>query len=205
MMRKLLIVIVAGFAVAAFGCATPENANESGNANRAAATNANGNGSAGREDGNHSDSWITTKAKLALIADSRTSGFATDVVTQNQSVTLSGKVDTNDARDAAEGVVKGIEGVKSVNNQLQVVPEEKRREVNAKDEKINDDIEKALDSDPDLQDLSLSVDSNAGVVTLRGTVDNEEQLLKAAQALRKIPGVKSVVTTGVLIAGEKKS
>ncbi|HKG22676.1 MAG TPA: BON domain-containing protein [Blastocatellia bacterium] len=202
MVRKLLIAIVAGIAAAAFGCATPENVNESGNANRAAAANANA--SASREGGNQSDSWITTRAKLALIADSRTSGFATDVVTQNQSVTLSGKVDTNDARDAAEGVVKGIEGVKSVNNQLQVVPEEKRREVNAKDEKINDDIEKALDSDPDLQDLSLSVDSNAGVVTLRGTVDNEEQLLKAAQALRKIPGVKSVVTTAVMIAGEKK-
>ena len=153
---------------------------------------------------NHSDTWITTKAKLALIADSRTSGFATDVVTQDQAVTLSGKVDSAEARSAAEGVVKAVEGVKSVNNQLQVVPEEKRREVNAKDEKINDDIEKSLDSDPALQDLSLSVESNAGVVTLHGTVDNEEQLLKAAEALRQIPGVKSVVTSAVTVEGAKK-
>jgi hyperosmotically inducible periplasmic protein len=201
MIRKLLPAIVIGLAVTALGCASP--GNENGNANRTAATNANENAGGGA--GNTSDTWITTKAKLALIADNRTSGFSTDVVTQNQAVTLSGKVDSNEAKEAAEGVVKGIEGVRSVNNQLQVVPEEKRREVNAKDDKINDDIEKALDSDPDLQDLSLSVDSNAGVVTLRGTVDTEEQLLKAAQALRKIPGVKSVVTSAVTVANEKKS
>ncbi len=118
-------------------------------------------------------------------------------------MTLSGKVDSAEARSAAEGVVKAVDGVKSVNNQLQVVPEEKRREVNAKDDKINDAIEKSLDSDPALQDLSLSARSNAGVVTLLGTVDNEEQLLKAAESLRRIPGVKSVVTSAVTVAGAK--
>lgn len=201
-MQRLLIAVAIGFAVTAFGCARPENADENGNANRTTASNANGNASgAGRD---YSDTWITTKAKLALIADNRTSGFATDVVTQDQVVTLSGKVDSNEAKNAAEGVVKSIEGVKSVNNQLQVVPEEKRKEVNARDEKINDDIEKALDSDPALQDLSLSVESNAGVVTLRGTVDTEDQLLKAAEALRRIPGVKSVVTSAVTVTDEKK-
>jgi hyperosmotically inducible periplasmic protein len=203
MMRKLLIAVAISFAATAFGCARPENADEGGNANRTAASNANGNGSASSKDEDYSDTWVTTKAKLALIADNRTSGFATDVVTQDRVVTLSGKVDSDEARTVAEGVVKSVEGVKSVNNQLQVVPEEKRKEVNAKDEKINDDIEKALDSDPALQDLSLSVESNAGVVTLRGTVDTEGQLLKAAEALRRIPGVKSVVTSAVTVADEK--
>lgn len=197
MMRKLLIAVVISLAAAALGCARPENGNDNGNANRATATGANAN--AGRGDGEHSDTWITTKAKLALIADNRTSGFATDVVTQGQVVTLSGKVDSEEAKSAADAVVKGIEGVKSVNNQLQVVPEEKRQEVNAKDEKINDDIEKALDSDPDLQDLSLTVESNGGVVTLLGTVSSEDELLKAARALRKIPGVKAVVTSAVTV------
>jgi len=203
-MRKLLIAAVISFAVTAFGCAKPENADENGNANRAAASNANGQGSASSKDKDRSDTWITTKVKLALIADNRTSGFATDVVTQGQVVTLSGKVDSDEAKTSAESVVKSIEGVKSVNNQLQVVPEEKRKEVNARDEKINDDIEKALDSDPALQDLSLSVESNAGVITMLGTVETEDQLLKAAEALRKIPGVKSVVTSGVTVEDEKK-
>ena len=202
MMRKLLIAVVVSFAGMALGCASPGNENEGGNANRTAATNANANASGG--EGDHSDTWITTKVKLALIADNRTSGFATDVVTQNQAVTLSGKVDSNEAKEAANEVVKGIEGVRSVNNQLQVVPEEKRQEVNAKDEKINDEIEKLLNSHPDLQDLVLSVDSNAGVVTMLGSVDSEEQLLKAAQVLRGIPGVKSVVSSGVMVVGEKK-
>jgi hyperosmotically inducible protein len=197
-MRRLLTAVVLVLASVAFGCARPENAGDEANANRAGAANAN-------SGGNYSDSWITTKAKLALLADNRTSGFATDITTQDRVVTLSGKVDTNEARAAAEEVVRKIEGVSSVNNQLQVVPESKREEVNARDERIDDEIEKALDSDPNLQDLSLSIDNNAGVVTVDGTVDTEDQLLKAAEALRKIPGVKSVVTTGVKITNEKKS
>ncbi|HYP25397.1 MAG TPA: BON domain-containing protein [Blastocatellia bacterium] len=199
MMRKLLTAVVISLTTAAFGCAKPENANDGGNANRPAAAGANANANANRGEGDRSDAWITTKAKLALIADNRTSGFATDVVTQDQVVTLSGKVDSEEAKSAADTVVKGIEGVKSVNNQLQVVPEEKRQEVNAKDEKINDDVEKALDSDPDLQDLSLTVESNGGVVTMLGTVSSEEELLKAARALRRIPGVKAVVTSAVTV------
>ena len=56
-----------------------------------------------------------------------------------------------------------------------------------------------MDGDPKLQNLSLSVDSNAGVVSLDGSVDTVEQLWHAAQAIRKVPGVKAVVTSGVTV------
>src|SRR5437016_5426566 len=91
-----------------------------------------------------SDSWITTKTKLALIADKRTSGFATDVDARNGIVTLSGKVDTAQAKSAATEVAGGIAGVKSVDNQLQVVPDARRKEVAAADDRVEDAVKNAF-------------------------------------------------------------
>ena len=150
-----------------------------------------------------SDGWITTKTKLALIADKRTSGFATDVDTQNGTVTLSGKVDTAEAKSAATEVARGIDGVKSVDNQLQVVPDAKRKEINAADDKIEDAIKTALKNDPKLKDASLTAKSNAGVVTLNGSVDTPSQLVDAAQAVSKVAGVKSVDSKQVAVKKEQ--
>jgi hyperosmotically inducible periplasmic protein len=199
MIRKLLALAAITIVAFALACDRADNAN---NTNRPA--NANANANVARTSG-VSDTWITAKTKLALIADQRTSGFATDVDTNNGTVTLSGKVDTEQAKAAATEVARGIEGAKSVNNQLQVVPDAKRKDVNAADDKIEDGIKKALDADPKLKGLGLSADSNAGVVTLSGTVDTHEQLVNAAQAIRQVAGVKGVVTTPVTVRNERKS
>jgi hyperosmotically inducible periplasmic protein len=203
MIKKLSAMGVIILVTSALACERSENAN---NANRTASTNSNttANANAARTSG-VSDAWITAKTKLALIADQRTSGFATDVDTNSGTVTLSGKVDNEQAKAAGTEVTRGIDGVKNVNNQLQVVPDAKRKDVNAADDKIEDNIKKATDTDPNLKGLGLSADSNAGVVTLSGTVDTHEQLVNAAQAIRKIAGVKGVVTTPVTVRNERKS
>ncbi len=200
MIRKLFLTIVISAVSLNIACVSSENENA---ANRNANANANANaGTKARGDG-RSDTMINLEVKLALIADGRTSGFATDVDTRDGAVTLSGKVDTEQARSAADEVAKKIDGVSSVNNQLQVVPEAKRKEVDATDERITDAIEKAMDTDPSLTDVGLSANSNNGVITLDGTVETREQLLKAAEAIRKVPGVKSVDTKPVTVSSEK--
>jgi hyperosmotically inducible protein len=198
-MKKLSAVAVIGLIVFSLGCDRTDNAN---NANRP--SNANANANVARDTG-VSDTWITAKVKLALLADNRVSGFATDVDTRSGVVTLSGKVDEQTNKSAAEEVAKGIDGVKSVNNQIQVVPDAKRSQVNAADDKIEDEVKKAMDADANLKTLGLRADSNAGVVTLDGSVDTQDQLVNAAQAIRKIPGVKSVVTTPVTVKNERRS
>jgi osmotically-inducible protein OsmY len=203
MTRRLLTAFVTSAILFSLACQTADNTNQPANANRAATASDNANRDSART--GLSDSWITAKTKLALIADSRTSGFETDVDTREGMVTLSGKVDTNEAKTAAEDVARKVEGVKNVNNQLQVVPEAKRKEVNATDEKITDSIEAAVEKDAAIKDLSLTASSNAGVVTIDGTVDTHDQLLKYAQAVRGVPGVKSVVTTPVQVRENKRS
>jgi hyperosmotically inducible periplasmic protein len=198
-MRKLLTATVISIFLLNLAC---RNTEHNGNANHNANARASANANAGKKAGGASDGWITMKVKLALLANNPTSGFETEVDTKEGVVTLTGIVDTNEAKAAADQEAKKIEGVKSVNNQLQVVPEAKLKEVNATDDKIQDEISKAMDNDPKLKDLSLAVDSNAGVVSLDGTVDTNEQLLYAAQTIRKIPGVKTVVTSAVTVSDE---
>ena len=200
-MKMLSTMAVISLLIFSLACDRTDNAN---NANRPANANANANVNVARDTGT-SDSWITAKLKLALLADGRVSGFATDVDTKDGVVTLSGKVDEQANKAAAEEVAKGISGVKSVNNQIQVVPDAKRSQVNAADDKIEDEIKKVMDADAGLKGLGLRADSNAGVVTLDGSVDTHDQLVKAAQAVRKVPGVKSVVTTPVTVKNERKS
>jgi hyperosmotically inducible protein len=198
MIRKLFLTIACGAVLLNIACGGSENENA---ANRNAGANANANARA--KSSGFNDARISLEVKLALIADGRTSGFATDVDTRDGTVTLSGKVDTDQAKSAADEVAKKIDGVTSVNNQLQVVPDAKRKEVDATDDKITDAIEKAMDTDPSLTDVGLSANSNNGVITLDGTVETREQLLKAAEVIRKVPGVRSVDTKPVTVTTDK--
>lgn len=202
-MRRVLVVTAISLALITLAC---RNTERTDNANHNANARGNSNANAGdKARGGASDGWITMKVKLALLANHPTSGFETEVDTKDGMVTLTGKVDTSEAKIEADEAAKKIDGVKSVNNQLQVVPEARRKEVNATDDKIKQEIAKAMDNDPKLRELSLAVDSNAAVVSLDGTVDTNEQLLYAAQAIRKIPGVKSVLTSAVTVAEDKNS
>ena len=61
-----------------------------------------------------SDSWITTKVKSVLLADSLTKGFEISVKTTHHVVALSGTVDSQAAVDQAVHLATQIKGVTSV-------------------------------------------------------------------------------------------
>jgi hypothetical protein len=88
-----------------------------------------------------SDSWITLKTKLALLADERVSSRQVHVSTRQAVITLRGKVGNEEARQAAEEVALKIEGAKKVHNQLVVVPQAAREVVDRKDDQIVRDVE----------------------------------------------------------------
>lgn len=69
---------------------------------------------------NVSDATITVKVKTKLLANSEVSGLKIDVDTDNQKVTLSGKVNTEAESDLAYYIARNTDGVRSVNNRLQV-------------------------------------------------------------------------------------
>src|ERR1700674_2330404 len=68
-----------------------------------------------------SDTWITSKTKISLFSDDRVKGTQVSVDTTKGVVHLRGKVDSAEAKSAASDIAQGVEGVKSVKNDLQVV------------------------------------------------------------------------------------
>lgn len=66
------------------------------------------------------DSVITGKVKAALVADPTTKAHQISVETFQGVVQLSGFVDTSEARSRATQVAKGVDGVKTVKNDLEL-------------------------------------------------------------------------------------
>ena len=139
---------------------------------------------------NVSDSWITSKAKIALFADSRVPGSAVHVETQKGMVYLRGKVESDEAKKAAEDVARGIEGAQGVKNELQVVPASAKKMVEAKDDEITKQVKERFKADPKLKSLDVRTDN--GVVTLEGKLPNITDSARASQMAREVPGVRSV-------------
>ena len=61
-----------------------------------------------------SDSWITTKVKSELLADSMSKGFKVNVVTTHGVVVLEGSLTSQDAIDHVKDIASKVDGVKSV-------------------------------------------------------------------------------------------
>jgi len=137
-----------------------------------------------------SDSWLTSKTKIELFADERVKGRQVHVETVKGEVFLRGKVDSEAAKTAAEEIAKGIEGVKGVKNDLQVVAPSAREIVAADDELITQAVTATLARDPLLKKIDVRTD--AGVVVLSGEVPSLALSAKASDLAHRIDGVKSV-------------
>jgi len=136
------------------------------------------------------DSWLTSKTKIALFADDRVKGSEVKVETKDGVVYLRGKVDSAEAKAAADSVAKGIDGVKSVKNDLQVVSPGARKAVDAKDADIAKAVETRVKRESDLKKVDVRADS--GVVTLTGEVPTITASAKASEMARGVNGVRSV-------------
>lgn len=66
------------------------------------------------------DATITASVKTRLLANGNTKGLSINVDTENDVVTLSGKVRSSEERDLAEALAKNTESVARVNNKLTV-------------------------------------------------------------------------------------
>jgi len=138
------------------------------------------------------DSWITTKTKLALTTDGRTKARHISVETQAATVSLRGKVSTTAERAAAEDIARNISGVAYVSNALQIVPDDLRQAIDAKDDGIEHAIRERLLKDSQLKDFGIKVRSDNSVVTLQGKISDPKTKSHASDLVRGVPGVRAV-------------
>jgi hyperosmotically inducible periplasmic protein len=139
-----------------------------------------------------SDSWITLKTKLSLFADERVSGNDVHVTTRQGVIALTGKVGTEEARQAAEENAAKIDGVKKVENRLVVVPKTARKTVDRKDDQIVKDVEGRIKKDPGLKDADIEVRADKGIVTLTGKAPSLKTSVRASEVAYKVSGVRAV-------------
>ena len=112
------------------------------------------------------------------------------IETVNGEVFLRGKVDSDEAKTAASDIAKGVEGVKNVKNDLQVVAPAARKAVQANDKQITKAVETSFAKDAQLKKIDVRAD--AGVVVLSGEVPNISVSAKASEMAHRVAGVKSV-------------
>jgi hyperosmotically inducible protein len=138
------------------------------------------------------DTWLTAKTKIALAADSRVKGRQIDVETTQGVVLLRGKVDSDAAKQASAEIAKMLDGVKSVKNDLEVVAPAAREAVEEKDDAITTRVKEQMAKDTHLKKANIAVQTNAGVVSLTGGVQDLMTSGNASWTARQIAGVTSV-------------
>ena len=107
-------------------------------------------------------------------------------------VTLMGQVTRPTLKSDAERVVKGIEGVDKVDNQIEVLPP------SSMDDQLRRRLYRAIYGYPSLQKYAMGVQQpiriivKSGRVTLEGVVDNEADKNAAGIRANGVPGIFSV-------------
>jgi len=139
------------------------------------------------------DRWITTAAKVRLIASSETPGFDINVDTNNGVVTLFGVVDSKQAKQTAEAEVRKVGGVVRVVNDLQIVAAAKHDQGEHKDDQISKAIQTRFDANGGLADSDIDIAVSNGVARLTGTVHSRREQVTALTVTRSTTGVVRVI------------
>lgn len=139
------------------------------------------------------DSVITAKIKTKLATDDFLKSFQIGVESRKGIVQLSGFVDSQAAVNKAGEIASGVEGVKSVKNDLIVrVPKTESAGKYFDDSVITTKVKARLAEDNVLKAYEINVKTYNGVVQLRGFVDSQMTIDRAGKIASGVEGVKSV-------------
>lgn len=156
------------------------------------------------------DAGITAKVKAKFAADDTVKAYQIDVTTNNKVVTLTGNVDSDAAKTQAVALTRNTEGVTDVVDNLAIAAPttgSAREQIEAQgraagqaagDASITTVLKGKLIADPMVGGLRIDVDTNAGIVTLSGTVKTEAERAEALRLARETAGVKDVIDKLVL-------
>src|SRR5678815_5397020 len=148
-----------------------------------------------------SDTGITTSVKSKFMADSVVKSSQIEVTTQNGVVTLTGNVDSADAKNKAIELARTTKGVKNVIDMISAreasgagdAPDTERSVGEAvTDSGITISVKSRLLDDPQVKGLRIDVDTRDGVVFLTGSVTSDAEKEKAIQLAKETKGVRDV-------------
>jgi hyperosmotically inducible protein len=136
------------------------------------------------------DARISTAVKMRLWTTPKVPSTEIAVDTDDGVVTLFGMVPSAAVSEAAVAETKLVDGVKRVDNQLEVVSSAEKKAVEAKDADITRDLALKFKDRPGQKNVSTSVKN--GTVMLTGSVSSGWAQVNAVRIARSVPGVRSV-------------
>ena len=151
----------------------------------------------GEQPAEHSDAWITTKVKTALLFHRNVSATGTTVYTKDGVVTLQGEASSMAEKELTTEYARDIDNVKSVNNEMTVAktPAAPDSTVGDKidDASITAEVKSSLMSHSATSALHTGVTTTDGVVTLSGIAKNDAEKSLVTKLATDINGVTSVI------------
>ena len=153
----------------------------------------------------YNDGVIAGKLETALILNEHLNPFDIDIEVDNGNVVLEGDVESDVEKDLAANIAEGIEGVSSVDNQIEIEKGSKkdRKEMSegtnrdfsqyVADVSTTASIKTELLADDGVSGLDIDVDTYKDRVVLSGEVKTEAQKTLAEQIVKKRDNVTRVV------------
>lgn len=145
---------------------------------------------------------LILSVKLALMGDPRLFHYEIEVGDDQQTVTLTGRVSTEEEKAAATEVAQAVPGVKAVVNKLSVEKDLAKTLLRKQDEILTGLIKERFSKSATLKAANFEVKTEDGVVQLNGSVRFQVIALEAAEAARQVPGVRAVNTEKIRLEGE---
>jgi osmotically-inducible protein OsmY len=138
--------------------------------------------------GERSDAALQSDIESALARNPATESFEVQVGVNNGEVTLTGTVDSWQERRLAERVANGIDGVRAVNNRLDISEVPSRP-----DQEIEAEVAEALRWDSRIDDSAIRVEVDGGRVMLSGIVGSAAERDRATRRawVRGVNGVSA--------------
>lgn len=158
----------------------------------------------GEQPAEHSDTWITTKVKTALLFHRNVSATGTSVYTKDGVVTLQGVADSQAQKELATEYAQDIDNVKSVKNEMTIAktPAAAKETTGDKidDASITAQVKSSLLSHHSTSALHTAVSTTDGVVTLTGVAKNAAEKSLVTKLATDINGVTSVINNMTIAA-----
>jgi len=152
----------------------------------------------------HSDAWITTKVKTALLFHRNVNATGTTVYTKDGIVTLQGEASSIAQKELTTEYAKDINNVKEVKNDMTIAntpakPDETMGE-KIDDASITAEIKSSLTLHHSTSAMHTGVSTTDGVVTLSGVAKNDAEKSLVAKLATDINGVTSVINNMTIAA-----
>lgn len=145
-----------------------------------------------------SDGWIQSKLFTAYSLNEHLSAYDIDVTVDDGRVILAGQVENGIERDLAEEIAQGVDGVAGVENRIRVEGEKARRTEpspfyrSVKDATLTARVKSNLLWNQYTDGTDIDVDTDDGIVILKGVVASEMEKKLAVQIAENTRGVRKV-------------